>query len=112
MPFDNLLNPFTPAGQAFAIGAIAVLVVLFVFSRRTRVEHAGAARVKEDIIVEWHDEAGGQLTVEPWMTSPEVTAVLAAITRDGKEARFVGGCVRNALMHLPVGDIDIATQKT
>ena len=56
--------------------------------------------------------AAGQLTIEPWMISPEVSAVFAALMRDGKEARFIGGCVRNALMHLPIHDIDIATQET
>jgi poly(A) polymerase len=111
MVFENLFDLSTPAGQAFAVGAIAVLVVLYVFGRRRpRVEPA-TAHADEDIVVEWPDEAGGQLTLEPWMTSAEVRAVLAAITKDGKDARFVGGCVRNALMHVPVTDIDIATQE-
>jgi hypothetical protein len=34
---------------------------------------------------------------------------MRALTRDGGEARFVGGAVRNALLGEPVGDIDIAT---
>jgi poly(A) polymerase len=46
------------------------------------------------------------------MTAPEVSAVLEAISRDGKEARFVGGCVRDAILKRPVADIDIATQET
>jgi len=40
----------------------------------------------------------------PWMTAPETVAVMAALP----EARFVGGAVRNALLGVPVGDIDIA----
>jgi poly(A) polymerase len=35
--------------------------------------------------------------------------VLAALDRDGEEARVVGGAVRNALLGMPPGDIDIAT---
>jgi poly(A) polymerase len=41
------------------------------------------------------------------MTAPETRAVIAALGSDN--ARFVGGSVRNALMGLPVIDIDIAT---
>ncbi len=46
---------------------------------------------------------------EPWMTAPETRAVIGALTSDGSEVRFVGGMVRNALMHRHVTDIDIAT---
>jgi poly(A) polymerase len=35
--------------------------------------------------------------------------VLQLLNGDGEEARVVGGAVRNALMKLPVGEIDIAT---
>jgi len=34
---------------------------------------------------------------------------MRALTRDGGEARFVGGAVRNALLGEDVGDVDIAT---
>ncbi len=46
-----------------------------------------------------------------WLRAPDVSAVMAALdaARPGS-ARFVGGCVRNALMGAPVGDIDIACQ--
>lgn len=44
-----------------------------------------------------------------WMTAPETRAVLDALTKDGGAARFVGGCVRNALLGCAVDDIDIAT---
>ena len=46
---------------------------------------------------------------EPWITAPETRAVMAALAKDGGEARFVGGVVRNALLHRPITDIDIAT---
>lgn len=42
-----------------------------------------------------------------WMTAPDTAAVIKALGAD--KARFVGGCVRNMLLGLPVGDIDIAT---
>ncbi len=40
----------------------------------------------------------------PWMTAPETRKLLAALG----EGRFVGGAVRNALLGIPVTDIDIA----
>ena len=45
----------------------------------------------------------------PWMTKPQTRAVLEALESAGATARFVGGCVRDALMGRAVGDIDIAT---
>jgi len=49
-----------------------------------------------------------------WMTAPASVAVLDALEAAGGEdcARFVGGCVRNALIGQPVADIDVATQLT
>lgn len=45
-----------------------------------------------------------------WMTSPATLRVMAALDRAAPGgARFVGGCVRNALLGEPVADIDIAT---
>ncbi len=43
------------------------------------------------------------------MTAPETRAVLDALTAAGGQARFVGGCVRDALVGRAVKDIDIAT---
>ncbi len=43
------------------------------------------------------------------MTAPETAAVVAALTADGAVVRFVGGCVRDALLGRPVKDVDIAT---
>jgi len=45
----------------------------------------------------------------PWLTSGPTARVLALLNADGEEARVVGGAVRNALLQLPPGDIDIAT---
>lgn len=36
--------------------------------------------------------------------------VLEALEREGDEVRLVGGCVRNAVLGEPVGDLDLATQ--
>ena len=47
-----------------------------------------------------------------WMRAPETRAVMDALTKDGGDARFVGGCVRNALLGCAVDDIDIATPLT
>jgi poly(A) polymerase len=44
-----------------------------------------------------------------WIARPGTLAVLAALAAGGHRALFVGGCVRNALLGVPVGDIDIAT---
>jgi len=45
----------------------------------------------------------------PWLTSGETARVLKLLNANGEEARVVGGAVRNALLKLPPGDIDIAT---
>jgi len=54
-------------------------------------------------------EPTGKIAPQPWMTAPETRAVLAALTAGGAEVRFVGGCVRDAVLHRPVKDVDIAT---
>lgn len=44
-----------------------------------------------------------------WLTRGPAAQVLALLNVGGEEARIVGGAVRNALMGLAIGDIDIAT---
>jgi poly(A) polymerase len=44
-----------------------------------------------------------------WLQAAGTQAVLAMLIAAGHQALFVGGCVRNALMGLPVADVDIAT---
>jgi poly(A) polymerase len=49
-----------------------------------------------------------------WLGAPESRRVLAALTAGGRPARFVGGCVRDALLD-PSGDpadLDLATPET
>ncbi len=51
-----------------------------------------------------------RLAHQPWMNDPATKAVVAALGAGGSEVRFVGGCVRDALLgRAPAGDIDIAT---
>lgn len=54
-------------------------------------------------------DAPERIEPQPWMTAPETQAVIAALTAEGAEVRFVGGCVRDALAGRPVKDVDIAT---
>ncbi|MFN4283783.1 MAG: CCA tRNA nucleotidyltransferase [Alphaproteobacteria bacterium] len=51
----------------------------------------------------------GKLDIQPWMASAATRAVLDALAAAGATARFVGGCVRDALLGRRVGDVDIAT---
>jgi poly(A) polymerase len=50
-----------------------------------------------------------QLGDAAWLRDGEVAQLLALLNRDGEEARVVGGAVRDALLNLPVGEIDVAT---
>jgi len=43
-----------------------------------------------------------------WLREDETQKIIATLN-EGATARFVGGCVRNALMGEPVADVDIAT---
>lgn len=49
------------------------------------------------------------LSDAPWLRSGPTARVLELLNGNGEEARVVGGAVRNALMQIPVGEIDIAT---
>lgn len=51
---------------------------------------------------------------QPWLHAEATRAVMAALETAGGPgcARFVGGCVRNALLGAPIDDIDIATVLT
>ena len=45
----------------------------------------------------------------PWLRSGPAARVLELLNGNGEEARVVGGAVRNALLKIPTGDVDIAT---
>jgi poly(A) polymerase len=55
-----------------------------------------------------------RLSDQPWLTASATRAVIAALEAAGGPgcARFVGGCVRNAVIGQPVADVDIATTLT
>lgn len=44
-----------------------------------------------------------------FLRQPLVHEVLTLLSREGEEARVIGGAVRNTLMGLPVADVDVAT---
>jgi poly(A) polymerase len=46
---------------------------------------------------------------QPWMEEPATRRLLGALAQRGIAARFVGGCVRDALLGRPIADIDLAT---
>jgi poly(A) polymerase len=50
-------------------------------------------------------------TIPPpdWMTAAPTRILLAALGAGGASARFVGGCVRDAILGLAPADVDIAT---
>jgi poly(A) polymerase len=50
-----------------------------------------------------------KLALQQWMRDPPTRALLDALARAGITARFVGGCVRDALLGRPIADIDLAT---
>ncbi|HIJ38983.1 MAG TPA: CCA tRNA nucleotidyltransferase [Rhodospirillaceae bacterium] len=59
----------------------------------------------------WAEGEGpvGQLSPQDWLNDPATHCVLRALSAEGAEIRFVGGCVRDAILRRPVKDIDIAT---
>ncbi len=54
----------------------------------------------------------GLLAGEDWLDLSSTRTILDLLNRNGHEARAVGGAVRNALMNMPVTDVDIATTAT
>jgi poly(A) polymerase len=46
----------------------------------------------------------------PWRTRPGMDRLLAALDAGQGETRYVGGCVRDSLLGLPVSDVDLATK--
>ena len=53
-------------------------------------------------------EPVGAVHPQPWMLAPETTALIGALAVEGTEVRFIGGCVRDAVLKRPVKDIDLA----
>jgi poly(A) polymerase len=55
--------------------------------------------------------AAGRIEAPGWMTDAPTQRLFAALNAAGIAARFVGGCVRNALLGRPVDDLDLAVDK-
>jgi poly(A) polymerase len=53
----------------------------------------------------------GRLDPQPWMDTPAVRALFESLGGAGVAARFVGGCVRNAVLGHVVDDIDVAVDR-
>ena len=47
-----------------------------------------------------------------WIKIPAVQQLITHLTYKGHDFKFVGGCVRNSLLNLPVADYDIASNLT
>lgn len=60
-------------------------------------------------VVPTAQEPIGKIPQLGWLVAPETRDVVSALAADGREVRFVGGCVRDTMAQRPVGDIDIAT---
>ena len=48
-----------------------------------------------------------RLPSDDWLLAIETTSVMKSLMASGSDVRFVGGCVRDALMRKSVTDIDI-----
>jgi poly(A) polymerase len=46
----------------------------------------------------------------PWRTRTGMKRLLGALGADAGDTRYVGGCVRDTLLQLPVSDVDLATR--
>ncbi len=44
-----------------------------------------------------------------WLSAGALPRLIAVLDRDGEQARVVGGAVRNALLDIPISEIDVAT---
>jgi poly(A) polymerase len=53
----------------------------------------------------------GRLEPPAWMNDPASRRLFAALAAGGIDARFVGGCVRNAVLGRAIDDIDLAVDK-
>lgn len=56
-------------------------------------------------------KASGHIAPPDWMNAPPTRRLLAALAGAAIATRFVGGCVRNAVLGHPTGDIDLAVDK-
>src|SRR5207248_6741100 len=77
---------------------------------RRRTDRAPAYRAKAEPVTRAGKEpARSRLAPQPWIEEPATRAMLAALKEADIAARFVGGCVRDAILGRPIADIDLAT---
>lgn len=57
-------------------------------------------------------DPAGKIEARDWMAAPETVSVFDALSANGAIARFVGGCVRDAVLGRVIKDVDIATDAT
>ena len=50
-----------------------------------------------------------KVDIAAWPYAAELARLLEVLDRDGEEARVVGGAVRNALIDMPIHEVDVAT---
>ena len=50
-----------------------------------------------------------KLVEAAWLTDGALPRLLGVLDRDGEEARVVGGAIRNALLGMPIAEVDVAT---
>jgi poly(A) polymerase len=68
---------------------------------------AESGKTAEAMPATGHSATLPSLAGQDWLVRAQ--SVMHALTAAGYEARAVGGAVRNALMRLPAGDVDLAT---
>jgi poly(A) polymerase len=51
-----------------------------------------------------------KLPAAPWRERAGMARLLEALEAPAGETRFVGGCIRDTLLRLPVSDVDLATR--
>ena len=55
------------------------------------------------------DAAPASLAAAEWLTARPAARIFAALAGGGRETRIIGGAVRNALMGVPVHEVDFGT---
>ena len=59
-----------------------------------------------------NDDTAPSLRAEGWLKAPPLLRVFELLSMGGGTVRVIGGAVRNALLGVPVSDIDLATDLT
>src|ERR1700736_627017 len=88
--------------QFRSAGAILRRAAQFDLHSRAHRERQAGSRSREMTGARVLDDA-------PWLKSGPTARVLKLLNDEREEARVVGGAVRNALLKIPIGDVDIAT---